>query len=135
MGGRDPAKGGGPRTGGWSWWTARILVRCRCDDPADGNDTWDHVMLLVRARNGGEAARTAAAKAREQDTEYSGGTGYRVRWRFERLLEVHETGEVDLVSGVEIHSLLGTGRGRKRPEDPLAAWSAFRRRSLASRRK
>jgi hypothetical protein len=93
-----------------------------------GNQTYEDRFVSVKARSFDEAVRKLRGEFREYGQPYLNPDGFMVRWQFESVVDVYDTGE-EFLDGrsVEVFSALKSRRIR-----PEFTWQPRSRRTSRS---
>lgn len=98
------------------WFVATLVIQCVLADD-DGPYMCDEQIRLIHATDAESAYQRAIELGKGEETNYIGGTGETVNWKFVGLENLQEL-EEQIADGVEIRSRLF---GHDSPEDLVRA--------------
>lgn len=88
------------------WFAARLLSEIQHPDESEAPALFDESIVLLRARDAGEATGRAADIGARAEVQYLNPAGNNVRWAFREVLEVQELLDGEIADGTEVYRAL-----------------------------
>lgn len=112
------------------WFAARLLSEIQHPDESEAPALFEESIVLLRARDAGEATGRAADIGAKAEAQYFNGDGNTVRWALREVLEVQELLDDEITDGTEVYRALlhadevaERRNAMKRFEEPIATQS------------
>lgn len=95
------------------WFAVRAIFAIQVEDQTSGLQDYEERINLVKAHSFDDAVRRLRKEFRLYATPYLNLQGEMVRWQFESVLDVYDTGEEEIsASGTEVFSTIRRRRIR-----------------------